>query len=57
MTEDDLKKCSAKKRRTKNTPSFNLQENLMRITDVDLTAVPGVEAHSGLKIISEIGLT
>ena len=40
----------------KNAPLFNLKAHLIRMTGVDLTAVPGIEAHSGLKIISEIGL-
>jgi transposase len=56
VTEEDLKKCFSKKQRAKNAPSFNLQEHLIRMTGVDLTAVPGIEAYGGLKIISEIGL-
>jgi transposase len=56
VTKEDLARCSAKKQRAKNAPSFNLQEHLIRITGVDLTLVPGVEAYSALKIISEIGL-
>lgn len=56
VTKEELAKCSAKKKRAKNAPSFNLQEHLIRMTGVDLTMVPGIEAYSGLKIISEIGL-
>jgi len=40
----------------KNAPLFDLKTYLIQITGVDLTAIPGIEAHSGLKIISEIGL-
>jgi len=55
VTKKGLEKCS-KKPKAKNAPSFNLQEHLIRMTGVDLTAVPGIQAYSGLKIISEIGL-
>ncbi|EKD73662.1 MAG: transposase [uncultured bacterium] len=46
------------KRRTKdkNAPLFNLKAYLIGITGVDLTAIPGIEAYSALKIIAEIGL-
>lgn len=40
----------------KNALSFDVTSNLIRITGVDLTAIPGIEASSALKIISEIGL-
>jgi len=40
----------------KNALSFNATSHLIRITGVDLTAIPGIEASSALKIISEIGL-
>ena len=40
----------------KNTLSFDLTSYLIRVTGVDLTAIPGIEASSALKIISEIGL-
>lgn len=33
-----------------------MSSHLIRITGVDLTAIPGIEASSALKIISEIGL-
>ncbi len=48
----------SEKRRTsdKNTPLFNLNAYLRRMTGVDLTAIPGIEAYTSLKIISEIGL-
>jgi len=44
------------KQKSKNEPSFDLTSHLLRITGVDLTAIPGVGASSALKIISEIGL-
>jgi transposase len=40
----------------KNKLSFDVKSHLIRITGVDLTAIPGIEAASALKIISEIGL-
>jgi transposase len=51
---------SAAKRKSKshckNTPLFDAASHLIRITGVDLTAIPGIEASSALKLISEIGL-
>jgi transposase len=44
------------KGRSKNAPLFNLKAHLIRITGVDLTIIPGIEATSALKIISEVGL-
>src|SRR5262249_54983810 len=40
----------------KNQLSFDAKSHLIRITGVDLTAIPGIEASSALKIVSEIGL-
>lgn len=40
----------------KNKLSFDVSSHLIRITGVDLTAIPGIEASTALKIISEIGL-
>jgi len=57
--ENELKDRAVKPRskgRSKNAPLFNLKAHLIRITGVDLTKIPGVEATSALKIISEIGL-
>lgn len=34
---------------------FDLQSELIRITSVDLTQVPGIDSSSALKILSEIG--
>jgi transposase len=52
--ETSLKKKPVKK--SKNAPSFNLSSHLIRMAGVDLTGIPGIEAYSALKIISEIGL-
>ena len=49
-----IKKKPAKK--SKNAPSFDLSSHLIRMVGVDLTTIPGLEAYSVLKIISEIGL-
>jgi len=52
----DQKENSTKKKKNKNNLSFSAQSHLIRITGVDLTEIPGIEASSALKIISEIGL-
>jgi len=57
--KDTLNERAVKRKgkgRSKNAPLFNLQAHLIRITGVDLTAIPGIEATSALKIISEVGL-
>ncbi|CAM4416470.1 MAG: IS110 family transposase ISAzo22 [Legionella sp.] len=41
---------------SKNKLSFDASSHLIRIAGVDLTAIPGIEASTALKIISEIGL-
>lgn len=53
-TQLKIKKKTAKK--SKNAPSFDLGSHLIRMVGVDLTTIPGLEAYSVLKIISEIGL-
>lgn len=57
-SEETEKKLAKKKPKShsKNAPSFDLKSHMIRITGVDLTAIPGIEATSALKIISEIGL-
>ena len=40
----------------KNAPAFDLRSHLVRITGVDLTAIPGIEASSAFRVIAEIGL-
>jgi len=50
---------SAKKKsqsHCKNELSFDAQSHLIRITGVNLTKIPGIEASSALRVISEIGL-
>ncbi len=43
-------------KKSKNAPSFDLGTHLIRMVGVDLTTIPGLEAYSVLKIVSEIGL-
>ncbi len=45
-----------KKSHCKNAPAFDLKSHLWRITGVDLTAVPGIEASSAFRLVAEIGL-
>lgn len=59
VKEDELNERAIKRKgkgRSKNAPLFNLKSHLIRITGVDLTEIPGIEATSALKIISEVGL-
>ena len=59
IKEDELKERAVKRKgkgRSKNAPLFNLKAHLIRMAGVDLTMIPGVEASSALKIVSEIGL-
>jgi transposase len=57
ITKEDIEQRRTKRRaKDKNAPLFNLKAYLISISGVDLTAIPGIEAYSGLKIISEIGL-
>jgi transposase len=44
------------KKISKNAPKFNLKLDLFKITGIDLTAIPGLDSYSILKIIAEIGL-
>ena len=46
------KKCGKRK---KNEYSFNLTNYLEQIIGVDLTTIPGIDASTALKLISEIG--
>jgi transposase len=54
----ESEKSNTRKSRShcKNKLSFDVKSHLIRISGVDLTAVPGIEASSALKIVSEIGL-
>ncbi|MEI6147437.1 MAG: IS110 family transposase [Methylococcales bacterium] len=40
----------------KNAPSFDAKSHLKRMIGVDLTAIPGIESSTALRIISEIGV-
>ncbi len=51
--EEKVKKKRKKPSNCKNALSFDVRTHL---TGVDLTAIPGIEASSALKIVSEIGL-
>lgn len=58
VDNDELKEKAVKRKekgRSKNAPLFNLKLHLIRITGVDLTMIPGIEASSALRIVSEIG--
>ena len=39
-----------------NAPDFDVRSHLYRMTGVDLTRIDGVDAHTALKIVGEIGL-
>lgn len=42
--------------RPRNAPAFDARTHLHRLTGVDLTRLDGIDAHSALKIVAEIGL-
>jgi transposase len=44
------------RKRSGNEPSFEVRSYLHRMTGVDLTAIDGINALTGLKVISETGL-
>ena len=46
---------NGKKRNQKNAPRFDVQNDLYRMTGVDLTRIDGVDGFTALKVISEIG--
>ena len=43
-------------KRPRNTPAFDVRTQLHRLTGVDLTQLDGIDGHSALKIVAEIGL-
>jgi len=45
-----------KGRRNKNTPQFNLRDELERITGVDLTRIDGIDVMVAQTLVSEVGL-
>lgn len=56
QTNSNMMAMKKSKSHCKNTLTFDVKSHLVRITGVDLTAVPGIEASTALKIISEIGV-
>ena len=46
---------NGKKRNQKNAPRFDVQSQLYRMTGVDLTRIDGIDGHTALKVISEVG--
>jgi transposase len=58
VAAEELEERAVKRKgkgRSKNAALFNLKAHLVLITGVDLTEIPGIEATSALKIISEMG--
>lgn len=56
-SQEEKKRSSAKKRKRKNNELyFDANVYLNHLTQVDLTEIPGLNMHSVLRIISEIGL-
>jgi transposase len=41
---------------TRTGPSFDARQHLYRLTGVDLTRIDGIDAHTALKVVAEIGL-
>jgi transposase len=41
---------------SRNEPTFDARTHLYRLTGVDLTRIDGIDAHTGLKVVAEIGL-
>jgi transposase len=50
-----IEEKSKRKKPKKNAYSFNLTGYLKQILGVDLTTIPGIDASTALKLISEIG--
>jgi transposase len=49
------KPSAPRKKRRRNEPDFEMREPLQRMTGVDLTQIDGLEGHTVLKVVSEIG--
>jgi transposase len=41
---------------SRTTPTFDVRNHLYRLTGVDLTQLDGIDAHTALKVVGEIGL-
>ena len=55
-TEQTEAKARVKKRVSKNAPQFDLGAEMIRVTGVDLTEIPGINSLTILSLIGEIGL-
>ncbi len=44
-----------RRRHQKNAPRIDIREHLYRMTGVDLTRIDGVDSHTALKVVGEIG--
>jgi len=53
---DALPSIPRSSKRPRNAPAFDARTHLHRLTGVDLTRVDGIDAHSALKVVAEIGL-
>lgn len=50
-----FKKCASKTASNRSPYSFNAPTAIKKITRTDLTSIPGVDANTAMKILSEIG--
>lgn len=50
-------KANPNKGRRKNAPAFDLRRALLNWSGVDLTAVPGIDVTTAMKVLSELGAT
>lgn len=50
-----LPKQRKKRKRHRNEPDFEMRDALHRMTGVDLTRIDGIDGHTALKLVSEIG--
>jgi transposase len=50
------KASALQRKKSKNAPKFNIQDHLIRMVGVDLSAIPGIDSYTALKILSEVGL-
>ncbi|MFN0156370.1 MAG: IS110 family transposase [Gaiella sp.] len=41
---------------SRTTPTFDVRNHLYRLTGVDLTRIDGIDAHTALKVVAEIGV-
>jgi len=49
------RKPSTPRKKRRNEPGFEMREPLQRMAGVDLTQIDGLEGHTVLKVVSEIG--